>query len=123
MTQEEDRLYAIVCAAMDVHSILGPGYPEGIYHEAMEIEMGLREIAFEAEPRMEIQFKGRTLQSRFVPNFLVDGVAIIEITVSRTPLSDTDAEPVRKKLATTGKQAGLVLNFGLEALDHLRCEV
>jgi GxxExxY protein len=122
MTQEEDRVYAIVCAGMDVHSILGPGYSEGVYHEAMEIEMGLRDIVFEAEPEMEIQFKGRTLKNRFIPNFLVDDDIIVELKATTTPLSDADADPVRNSLKTAGKQAGLVLNFGLEALGHLRCE-
>jgi len=122
MTQGEDRVYAIVCAAMDVHSILGPGYSEGVYHEAMEIERGLRRIAFESEPEMKIQFKGRTLKQHYIPNFLVEDDIIVEVRTTRSPLSDADAEPVRNSLRTAGKQAGLVLNFGIEALGHLRCE-
>jgi GxxExxY protein len=39
----KDEVYAIVGAAIEVHRILGPGFLEAVYQEALEIELRLRQ--------------------------------------------------------------------------------
>lgn len=39
----KDEVYSIVGAAMEVHNTLGCGFLEGVYQEAMEIELADRE--------------------------------------------------------------------------------
>ncbi|MGH8245209.1 MAG: GxxExxY protein, partial [Gammaproteobacteria bacterium] len=41
----EDLTGAIIGAAMEVHRTLGCGFLEGVYHEALEIELSLRGMA------------------------------------------------------------------------------
>ena len=49
-----EEVYAIVGAAMEVHRVLGPGFLERVYQEAMQLELGVRGVPFEAERAIEI---------------------------------------------------------------------
>jgi hypothetical protein len=60
-----DECYAIVGAAMEVHSELGPGFLEAIYQEALEIELGGRRIPFEAQKLLTIAYKGQRLKKEY----------------------------------------------------------
>ena len=39
-----DEVYAIVGAAIEVHKVLGPGFLEPVYQEALEFELAARTI-------------------------------------------------------------------------------
>jgi PD-(D/E)XK nuclease superfamily len=61
-----DECYAIVGAAMEVHSELGPGFLEAIYQEALEIELGRRRIPFEAQKPLTVSYKGKAVEERIL---------------------------------------------------------
>lgn len=42
----KDEVFAIVGAAIEVHRVLGSGFLEAVYQEAMEIESASKEIPF-----------------------------------------------------------------------------
>jgi len=44
----KEEVYRIVGAAMDVWYTLGRGFLEPVYQEALQIELGRRDIPFEA---------------------------------------------------------------------------
>jgi len=116
----EKETYAIIGAAMEVHSILGPGYLEAVYHEAMEIEFHLREIAFISEPRLEIPFKGRILTQYYVPDFIVFETIPLELKAHSAPLTNADGKQIVNSLQCSGKTVGLLINFGRPSLDWRR---
>jgi len=43
-----DEVYRVVGAAMEVYNVLGSGFLEAVYHEALELELALRRIPFES---------------------------------------------------------------------------
>ena len=45
----KDEAYEIIGAAMAVHRVLGPGFLEAVYQEALEIEFQLKDIPYERE--------------------------------------------------------------------------
>ena len=49
----KDLSYTIIEACMEVHRILGPGFTEKIYEEAVIKEISSRSIAFERQKLIE----------------------------------------------------------------------
>ena len=54
----DSRTFAIIGAAMEVHRVLGSGFLEVFYRDALAIEFGLRDIPFVAEAPCHVAYKG-----------------------------------------------------------------
>lgn len=85
----EDETYAIIGAAMEVYYKLGNGFAEPVYQEALGIEFELRDVLFEPQKRLHIEYKGRTLEKGYVADFLCFDQIIVEIKAI-TSLSPVD---------------------------------
>ncbi len=107
----KDEVYRIVGAAMDVHSGLGSGFLEAVYHEAFGMEMGWREIPFEPEKQLIVRYKGVPLKKLYVADFVVLGEIIVEIK-AQEKLTSRDEAQLLNYLHATGKRVGLLINFG-----------
>ena len=75
----KDEVFSIVGAAVEVHKELGPGFLEAVYQEALEIELAVRGISFEAQKAIRIQYKGNTLKKEYVADLLFFGKIIVEL--------------------------------------------
>ena len=54
-----DRLaHAVIGAAIEVHRVLGPGFLESVYEEALYREMSLRGIPFQRQQKISLDYKG-----------------------------------------------------------------
>lgn len=49
----------VIGAAIEVHKILGPGYLEGVYEEALVHELQLRNIPLERQKVININYKDK----------------------------------------------------------------
>ena len=49
--------HSIIGAALEVHQTLGPGFPEKVYQIALEHELTLRQIPFEAQKQVLVKYK------------------------------------------------------------------
>ena len=107
----KDEVYAIIGAAMEVYNELGPGFLEGIYQEALEIELKERDISFESQPEILVQYKDHQLKKFFVADFIVYEKIIVEIK-AQDQLSSHNEAQILNQLKATGKQLGLLINFG-----------
>ena len=63
----KDEVYDIVGAAMEVHSIIGPGFLEAVYQETLAIELRLRNIPFTEQPRYAWSTKGTGWSANMCP--------------------------------------------------------
>jgi GxxExxY protein len=52
--------YSVVGAAIEVHRLLGPGFPENVYEQALSHELTLRQIPFARQVPIVVQCKGLT---------------------------------------------------------------
>lgn len=117
--QRDERTYAIIGAAMEVHRILGPGHLEAVYHEALGIELSLRCIAFEHEPKLTIQFKGHELKRHYYPDFRVMDEIIVELKANRA-LHPIDEAQTINAMKCAHHEVGLLINFGELSLNWKR---
>lgn len=106
-----DETYAIVGAAMDVYYRLGCGFLEPVYQEALEIELGFREISFTAQQEPPIKFKDITLKKYYKADFVCFGKIIVEIKAVAA-LSPVDWAQLLNYMKASGFRVGLLFNFG-----------
>lgn len=107
----KEEVYAIVGAAMEVHTILGHRFLEAVYQEAMEVELRLGGIPFEAAKRLRIRYKDDFLKKEYEADMLVFGDVIVELKAT-DKLTAKDEEQLSNYLNATGKRVGLLINFG-----------
>jgi GxxExxY protein len=119
-TDERDpRTYAIIGAAMEVHATLGAGFLEAVYHEALAIEFQARAVPAQSQVEVPVYYKGRLLGTPYRADFLCFGDVVVELKAKRD-LNEADRTQVVHYLKATGKNVGLLLNFGEPSLDFQR---
>ena len=114
----KDLTHAIIGAAMEVHRLLGSGFLESVYDQALAHEFQLRSIPHQRQPRLTVQYKG-ILAGDFRADFLVDDKVIVELKAIRA-LTEIDEAQLLNYLKATGHRVGLLLNFGAPSLEHKR---
>jgi GxxExxY protein len=107
----KDEVYAVVGAAMEVHSELGAGFLEAAYQEAMEIEMRDRTIPFTAQCDLCIRYKGQPLKKAYCADFICFDQIIVEIKAMKE-LTVREEAQLLNYLKATGCRVGLLINFG-----------
>ena len=115
----KDEAYEIIGAAMAVHRELGPGFLEAVYQEALEIEFQLRDIPYERERQLNIDYKGHTLSKHYNTDFVCYDKIIVE-TKAICELTSKDESQVLNYLKATGYKLGILINFGEERLRYKR---
>jgi len=110
--------YVIIGAAMEVHRILGPGFLEAVYQAALEHELTLRGIPFEAQKRLAVVYKDQII-GEYIADLVIDGKIILELkAISKlTPAHEAQAHHY---LAATGLRLAILLNFGAASLEQKR---
>jgi GxxExxY protein len=107
----KEEAYAIIGACFEVYNDKGCGFLEAVYQECLEIELGLRQIAFLPQAELLLSYKGRPLRQRYIPDFLCFGKIVVEIKAV-SELADEHRAQVHNYLKATGFRLGLLVNFG-----------
>jgi GxxExxY protein len=115
----EGDSYKIIGAALEVHTVLGNGFLEAVYQEALEKEFGFRDIDYCREPKIEIFYKGEALSKYYIPDFICYDKIIVELKASAKLISIDEAQ-VLNYLKATRIKVGLLINFGTASLEFKR---
>lgn len=115
----KDESYKIIGAAMEVHKVLGNGYLEAVYHEALCIEFDQRKMPYKHEEPLTINYKGFVLKKKYIPDFFCFNKIIVEVKAS-SGITSVDVSQAINYLKTTGCKLALLINFGLESLEYKR---
>ena len=102
-----------------VHRVLGAGFLELFYKDALEMEFVARGVPFEVEVPCKIEYKGRPLRGHYRMDFVCYGEVVVEVK-ARSNTGPADHAQVISYLASSKLQIGLLLNFGGDRLEHRR---
>ena len=111
MLYHSNESYAINGAAMQVYNVLGHGFLESVYQEALAIEFTKRGIPYQREKELKIYYDGKELQQTYRADFVCYDGIIVEIKAV-SELDGSHRSQVYNYLKATGFKLGLLINFG-----------
>ena len=115
----KNESFAIIGAAMEVHRTLGCGFVEPVYQEALAIELSKRNIPFEREKELTIEYKGNKLSKTFRADFICYDNIILELKAT-SDFADEHYAQIYSYLKASKMDLGILINFGKTALEYER---
>ena len=105
-----DEVYAIQGAIFEVYKTLGSGYLEGVYQEALELELASRGILYKSQPEITISYKGTTLHQKYRADIICYDKIILELKAAKELLPEHSAQ-LFNYLRGANMRLGLLVNF------------
>ncbi len=115
----QEECYLLIGITMEIHRILGKGFSEIVYKDALEFELRNRNIRYEREKEFSVNYKGTILKHKFYADFVVDDKVIIEVK-SKSELINEHYAQVLNYLAISKLGIGLLINFNEKSLQYKR---
>jgi GxxExxY protein len=105
----------VIGLAMKVHRTLGPGFLESVYKRALQYELLRAGLKAELEKPIQIRYETIIVGDYFA-DVLVNDALILEIKAVVALTTEHEVQLVNY-LAATGKDIGLLINFGARSLE------
>ncbi len=105
---------AVLGAAIEVHRVLGPGFLESVYEEALDYELRDRSIAFVRQPPLGLTYKGRPVGD-LRPDLLVADRLLVELKAV-DQLAPIHVAQALSYLRATRLRLALLINFNVPVL-------
>ncbi len=114
MYEPDDLTYAIIGAALAVHTELGPGLLENVYENAMCVELSRRGLRFEKQKLIPVYYKDVEVGNMFA-DILVEDTVIVELKSTKA-LAKIDEAQLIAYLKASQIKTGLLINFNVLSL-------
>jgi len=114
----EELSFQVMSAVFEVHNVLGSGFLEKVYENALVKEFGLRGIKVETQKEINVSYKGDNI-GRYYADILVDGKVIIELKAV-DKLSRLNEAQLLNYLKATGIKLGYLINMGSKSVEYKR---
>ena len=108
----DPQTYAIIGAAMEVHRVLGPGFVEAVYRDALKFELVLRRVQHACEVEFPVYYNGARLDGRFRADFVCNDSIIMEIK-AQSAMSKAEEQQIVNYLKVSRIQRGLLINLSV----------
>jgi GxxExxY protein len=115
----KNEVYAIVGAAMEVHRVLGHGFLEAFYQEAMCLELTECSIPCIPQVGLKVHYKSHILKKFYIADFVAFDKIIVEIKAIEQ-ISSLEESQLLNYLNATNFEAGVLINFGADSLEWKR---
>ena len=111
-----DVTYAINGAVFEVNRVLGPGFLEKVYENALLVELRIRGLKAESQVPIRVFYKENAV-GEYIADILVEEKVIVELkTVEK--LNKIHEAQLLNYLKATDIRVGLLVNF-----NHPRAEI
>ena len=115
----QKETYKIIGIGMEVHRVLGKGFSEIVYKDALEYELNKKGILFEREKEYLIRYKEKILPHKFYADFVIENQVILEVKCASSIIEKHYAQLINY-LTISKLQVGLILNFSENSLEYKR---
>jgi len=113
-----DITYAINGAVFEVNNILGPGFLEKVYENALLIELKNRGLRTESQVSITVSYKDNVV-GEYLADLLVEDKVIVELKTVEN-LDKLHQAQLLNYLKATGLHVGLLVNFKHKKADIKR---
>jgi GxxExxY protein len=113
---EYDLAGQIIGLAMKVHRTLGPGFLESVYQKALFYELVKAGFKVESDKPIQVRYEG-VIVGDFKSDLIVNDELIVELKAVSGIIVEHEVQLVNY-LAATGKDNGLLINFGGRSLEY-----
>lgn len=114
----EELSLQLMSAVFEVHNLLGPGFLEKVYENALLKEFNIRSIAVEAQKEIAVSYKGSNVGC-YCADILVDGRIIVELKAVER-LSPLHEAQLLNYLKATEVKLGYLINMGSKSVEYKR---
>ncbi len=109
--------HSIIGAAIEVHRFIGPGLLESAYEECLCRELSLRQIPFEQQKPLPVEYKGIRLECGYRLDLLVAKSVVVEVKAIES-LHPIHEAQLLTYLKLGGWKVGLLINFNVPILKQ-----
>jgi GxxExxY protein len=100
----------VIGCAVQIHKVLGPGFLEASYHQALAHELSKAQIEYVSEACLQVMYDGLVLGG-YVADFLVDKRVVVELKAVEVLIKSHEIQLVNY-LTAIRFDVGLLINFG-----------
>ncbi len=108
----------IVSCAFNVGRVLGCGFLEKVYQNALSIELEDSGLKVETQKNIQVRYKEQIVGEYFA-DIVVDDDVVLELKAVKA-LENVHFAQCQNYLKATGKKLGLLINFGEEKVKVRR---
>lgn len=101
----------IIASCFKVHSELGPGFGERVYHNALEFALKESRLKYEREKEFKVFFENEKVGSLRL-DLIVENKVIIEVKAVTGNTPDVFKYQILSYLKVSNLHVGLLINFG-----------
>ena len=114
---ELDRLaHEVIGAAIEVHRVLGPGFLESVYEEALCVELASRGVPFARQVTVKVEYKGHTVGEGKIDLLVADRL-IVELKAVEALLPIHSAQVI-SYMKAAGCRLSLLISFNVPVLKE-----
>ncbi|GBE05424.1 MAG TPA: GxxExxY protein [Nitrospirae bacterium] len=101
----------IIGCCFKVHSELGPGFNEKIYHNALNLALRQQKLKYQTEKSFKVSFQSAYVGS-FKTDLVVEDTIVVELKALTGNIPHVFESQVISYLKASGLKIGLLVNFG-----------